>query len=178
MKKPDLSKKKGVKKPKTAVSTKKPETTVSEKALETQHKKDKEIVKKGIVSFIETGNALLRIRTTESFRLDGYDNFESFCNIEFEMTPQYGNRLIIASQTIKALPESTQPLIKNERQARELAKAVEPEKVIATVAATGAVTAPRIAEEVKKQKAPVENADYEETPKLDHNGTPIPKALM
>jgi len=162
-----------------AVNRKNPETIVSEKALEKQHKADKETVRKGISSFVATGTALARIRDTRSFVTEGYDNFESFCEIEFDFTPQYGNRLIVASTEFKKLPEKTQEHITTETQMKALAKAPEEkrEEIISKVASEGAVTEKAITKKIKEKKEKAAPAEFDEVI-LDALDFEVPKPIV
>ncbi|MDE2019550.1 MAG: hypothetical protein KGJ13_04345 [Patescibacteria group bacterium] len=150
-----------------------------------QYKKDKETIRKGIAGFIETGTALARVRDTRSFEIDGYGTFDEFCLKEYDITRQYGNRLIAASELVRALPEYISETIVSENQAQALAKAEpeEREEIVSEVAAEAKesgkkVTAKAIEKKIeeKKKKAEPEAAEFRELIK-DAVGNEVPEYL-
>lgn len=81
------------------------------------------IIKTGIQTFIEVGNALLKIRDDKLFR-QYYDTFEDYCKSKWGFTDNYARRLIISSEVIsnlKTVPMGT-VLPETERQTRVLTK--------------------------------------------------------
>lgn len=148
-----------------------------------QYKKDKETIRKGIASFVETGTALARVRDSRSFELDEYQSFEEFCEREYGFSPQYGNRLIAASDDFKALSPESQKLLVSETHVTALAK-TEPEQrdeIVAEVAAEAKesgkkVTAKAIEKKIeeKKKKTEPEPAEFRELIK-DAAGNEVPE---
>lgn len=83
-----------------------------------------QIIQDGLDTFIEVGNALVRIRDKQLY-VDGYSSFDQYCRERWDMSGSHAYRLIDASEVVRELPEGT-PAPVNEAQARELAK-VPPE---------------------------------------------------
>lgn len=53
-------------------------------------------VREGLKSFVEVGNALLRIQQNKGYALRGYKTFESYCLKEFGFTDRHGRRMAAA----------------------------------------------------------------------------------
>lgn len=78
-----------------------------------------EVIERGIASFVETGEALMRVRDARLYRAT-HATFEAYCQDRWSMTRQHANRTIAAAEVISGLePISSTPA--NEAQARELA---------------------------------------------------------
>lgn len=78
------------------------------------------IVKKGRDSFIEVGNALMRIRDGRLYR-ETHNRFEDYCQEKWELSKRYVNRLVAASEIAEEMgPMGPKP--KSERQVRPLAE--------------------------------------------------------
>src|SRR5262245_10873958 len=77
------------------------------------------VIERGMQSFVEVGNALLKIRDERLYRLT-HDTFEAYCRERWKWGRHYVNRQIAAAEVVQNLvPMGTKP--ETERQARELA---------------------------------------------------------
>lgn len=82
------------------------------------------VIKRGLDTFYEVGNALAEIRESRLYRID-YASFEDYCRERWNISRFYAHRLIDAAQVVEILlPMGNTP--SSERQARELAP-YEPE---------------------------------------------------
>lgn len=88
------------------------------------------IVKDGLRTFVQVGNALKEIRDGKLYR-ETHQTFEAFCASEFDVGKSQAYRLIEAAQ-VKSSPIGDK--IANENQARQMASV--PEKHRATVIAS------------------------------------------
>lgn len=127
-------------------------------------------IKNGLETAFDVGLSLMEIRDSKLY-LQDYDTFEEFCNCEFNIEIRKAYRLIDASEvkeSIKNVSHGTQ--IKNERQARELAKVPvnERESVLEEAAKDGPITAKKIQEAAKEKKVI----------HLDKIGRPIPESIL
>ncbi len=124
---------------------------------EDQLKRLEDKVRRGAAAFIETGQALARIREGKGYRLRGFDTFESYCQKEFGFTDRQGRRLIQSAETAAEVKKLTGETVANESVAREFAPLVaEPEKLARVVAqiekkgGIAAATAEAVKETVQK----------------------------
>ena len=60
------------------------------------------VIKQGLETFIEVGQALLTIREKRLYRLE-FGTFEDYCRDRWGMQRQYANRMIAASEAISNL---------------------------------------------------------------------------
>lgn len=103
------------------------------------------VIERGLQTFNEVGSALLAIRDERLYRAD-YITFEDYCRNRWQMTRQYANNLIAASEVISNLETMVSILPANERQARPLTE-LEPEaqrivwEVVQQTAPDGKITA-------------------------------------
>jgi hypothetical protein len=122
-----------------------------------------QIIRKGLETFVEVGNAFVKIRDQRLFR-SSHDTFEEYCRDKWKFTARQANRLIGAGgvvdnlkrdQLVSSVPAA---IPENEAQARPLtelppAKQVEAARIVA--AKTNAPTAKdfeEAAEEVVDEK--------------------------
>jgi len=89
-----------------------------------QHKRDVALVTKNMGAFVETGQALARIRDGRTYR-GTHETFEAFCKETWEFTKSYANNLIGSASVMDALNDNhgcqTHPILPtNERQTRPL----------------------------------------------------------
>lgn len=77
------------------------------------------VIEVGVETFVSVGEALKQIRDQKLYR-EKWKTFESYCSDRFDFKRSYAHRLIEAVE-VKMLPMGNK--IKNERQAREVAKA-------------------------------------------------------
>jgi len=56
-----------------------------------------EIVERGMASFIEVGNALLRIRHERLYRVE-FGTFQEYCEARWQMTDRHARRMIEAAE--------------------------------------------------------------------------------
>jgi len=78
------------------------------------------VIKQGLETFIEVGQALLIIRDKRLYRLES-ETFEDYCRGKWGMARQNANRLIAASEVISNLEPVGSITPQSERQARPLA---------------------------------------------------------
>ena len=93
-------------------------------------------IEHGMQTFKEVGTALQEVRDSRLYR-ESHTSFETYCRDRWGLERQRAYQLIGAVEVIEALPESAQPLIRNEATARELVPLMrdgDPE-VLATVMA-------------------------------------------
>lgn len=74
------------------------------------------IIGKNLQSFVDCGNALLKIRDQRLYRAD-FPDFQSYCRERWQIGRSHAYRLIEAAEVAQTVPE-----VETERQARELAK--------------------------------------------------------
>lgn len=113
------------------------------------------IVDSGIQSFVEVGNALMKIAEGRLYR-STHGTFEPYVRERYQMSARHAYRLCEAAKVVNDLRPIGHNL-QSEAQARELAK-VEPEKrveVLEKAAAKGPVTAKTIRESAKPEPAPI-----------------------
>lgn len=80
------------------------------------------VIRAGMSTFIEVGNALQDIRDNRLYRRQ-YGTFEEYCEVKWGWTRQRVNQLIVASDVANNLETNgCQIADLNERQARELSK--------------------------------------------------------
>ena len=115
-------------------------------------------IHEGLGRFRDVGLALASIRDNRLYRATD-PTFEIYCRERWNWSRQRAHQMIECAEVAASLPGDCQPLVDNERQARELAK-VEPEKraeVLAKAAQAGPVTAKAIQQAAKAVKPePVE----------------------
>lgn len=56
-----------------------------------------EIVERGLVSFVEVGNALLRIRNERLYRSE-FGTFQEYCEARWQMSDRHAGRMIDAAE--------------------------------------------------------------------------------
>ena len=83
------------------------------------------VIKQGLETFVEVGQALLTIREKRLYRLE-FGTFEDYCRDRWGMQRQYANRMIAASKAISNLVPIGTILPETESQARPLTK-LQPE---------------------------------------------------
>lgn len=79
-------------------------------------------VRAGLKTFIEVGDALVKIRDAEGYRLRGFTTFEDYCEREFGFSVRQGQRLIAAARTADLVERVTGQTPANEAAAREFSK--------------------------------------------------------
>lgn len=102
-------------------------------------------IHEGLGRFRDVGLALASIRDNRLYRATDA-TFEIYCRERWQWSRQRAHQMIECAEVAASLPGDCQPLVDNERQARELAK-VEPEKraeVLSKAAQAGPVTAKAI----------------------------------
>ena len=83
------------------------------------------VIKQGLETFIEVGQALLTIREKRLYRLE-FGTFEDYCRDRWGMDKRHANRLISASESVLGLGPMGPVLPQSERQARPLTQ-LQPE---------------------------------------------------
>ena len=88
------------------------------------------IIREGMASFVEVGQALLEISDKRLYRAT-HSTFKEYCKDRWEMSAQRAYQLCEAAEAVKALPEKSTIVdkITTESQARELAKVPEAKRV-------------------------------------------------
>ena len=83
------------------------------------------VIKQGLQTFIEVGQALMTIREKRLYRI-GFKTFEDYCVEKWSMDKRHANRLIQASETISNLGPIGPVIPQTESQVRPLTR-LEPE---------------------------------------------------
>lgn len=97
------------------------------------------VIERGMHTFIEVGAALYAIRDQDLYRKD-FETFEAYCRERWGFSDSRARQLIGAAQTVTTVTVEGLPAPTSERQARELIRIPEPERVEVwreTVARTG-----------------------------------------
>lgn len=92
--------------------------TVDEATALAEHE---QVIERGIQTFTEVGNALLKIRDGRLYRAD-FGTFEDYCRERWSFSARRAGQLIEAAAIGTIVP------VENEGQARELARVPEPER--------------------------------------------------
>lgn len=102
-------------------------SSISQKET-TRFSECEQIIRNGLNTFIDVGNALTEIRDDKLYRLD-YRTFEEYCVDAWGMKRNFANKLIVSSSVVKNLESIGMGTIvpKTESVARELAS-LEPEQ--------------------------------------------------
>ena len=127
-------------------------------------------ITRGLVTFVEVGTALAKIRDNELF-LPQYGNFEAYLDVRWEFTKQRASQLILAADTHQTLAGrlDSKFLPTNERGMRELLKA--PKDKHAAILALAAKDGEPTTESIAKARATV-------VPKKAAAKAPKPKPLI
>lgn len=99
------------------------------------------VIRAGLATFVEVGNALMRIRD-ERLYVEDYATFEAYCRGRWGFSDRRARQMIDAAEITATLPTGTM-VPDTERQARELA-GLDPEtaaEVMEAAAESGPVTA-------------------------------------
>jgi hypothetical protein len=110
------------------------------------------IIERGQQTFVEVGAALLEIRDSRLYR-EQYSSFDDYTRERWGWSRVHAHRVIEASEVIGALPIGSRPA--NEAQARELAKAKDPEvmhAVMAQVTETGQPVTARVIKDAVEER--------------------------
>lgn len=148
----------------------------------TEFTRCKEIVQKGLATFIEVGQALLTIQARQLYRAT-HTTFESFCKAEFDLNRSYAYRLIDSAKIVDELSPigDNSPLPSTESQLRELTALPNADLrrdawqrvVEASSKGSGPITAKLIREVVALSKAPSKKSSRFAAP-----GDPDPKPKL
>jgi hypothetical protein len=76
------------------------------------------VIRSGLRTFLDVGNALLDIREARLYR-SAYESFDSYCQSKWGMSKTHANRLIASAVTVKQLGDVA-ALPANEAQVRPL----------------------------------------------------------
>ncbi len=79
-----------------------------------------ETIERGMGSFVEVGNALLRIRHERLYRAE-FGTFQEYCEARWQMSDRHARRMIEAAEVVENLSESGPTGPVSERQTRPLA---------------------------------------------------------
>lgn len=127
-----------------------------------------EVIEKGIGTFIKVGEALSEIRDKRLYRV-GFETFEEYCRVEWEMSKAYAFRAIAGAEVVKNLSPMGDTLPRNERQARPLATLPAAEQPKAW---TKAVESANGAQPTAKQVETAVEEVKAETPKREPSFSP------
>jgi len=85
--------------------------------VSTELRECEQVIERGLATFVEVGQALLRIRDGNLYR-KSHGTFEDYCRERWGMDESYAYRQMQAAEIVKALPNGRVP---SEAVARELA---------------------------------------------------------
>lgn len=91
-----------------------------------QLKECESVIKKGLNTFIEVGNALMIIRDNRLYRLE-FPSFEKYCNDKWNLSKMHAYRIINSAEVVNNLESNQLVTPKTESQARPLTKLGTPE---------------------------------------------------
>ena len=77
------------------------------------------VIKHGLDTFVEVGNALAEILARRLYRCE-YKTFDAYCREKWNIGRTYAHRIMAAAETVEMLPMGNKPT--SERQARPLTK--------------------------------------------------------
>lgn len=119
----------------------------------------------GIDALHDARLALKKIWEERLYISAGHKTFEDYCRVRWGWSRQRGYQIIEFADVVSALPVECQPLVDNERKARELAKVPEEARaeVLKEAAEAGPVTAKAIKEAAEKRK---DKPEDEEPPRV------------
>lgn len=121
-----------------------------------------QVIERGIKTFTEVGNALLKIRDGRLYRAE-FGTFEDYCRERWGFRRQRANELITAALVVDEISSTGTPAPSNEAQAVALARVPEPERAEVwreTVERTnGKPTAAAIRETYRPAPAPEPSTD-------------------
>lgn len=80
-----------------------------------------EIIERGQETFIEVGNAMLRIRNERLYRAE-FGTFQEYCEARWHMSPRHAHRMIEAAEVAGNVTNWSQTAPSNESQIRPLAR--------------------------------------------------------
>lgn len=92
-------------------------------------------VEAGLAQFIEVGNALLKIKESEGYRLKGYKDFSTYCEKQFGFSDRHARRLMSGAEASETVKQITGETPSNEAVAREFARISNNPKTVERVAA-------------------------------------------
>jgi len=96
--------------------------------LKEEHHYLESIIARGRETFIEVGTVLMTIREKRTYRTDGWDTFEEYCQERWGWTRQRAYQLMDSAETMGVLSTRVDiPLPQNEKQVRALAALPTPE---------------------------------------------------
>jgi hypothetical protein len=124
-------------------------------------------------ALLAMARALSEIRDGKLYRAE-FSTFEEYCKVKWGFSKRRAYQLLEGAETVKSLPEKSEPLVHSERQARALAL-VPPEKrveVLEEASKDGPVTAKKITEAAQKVEP------EKPTQQLDKTGYPIPESIL
>lgn len=129
--------------------------TASESTALAEHEA---VIERGIQTFYEVGMALADIRNRKLYRA-GHGTFEEYTEKRWQMSRPRAYELMAAAEVVSGMPDTAQP-VTNARQASELARVPEPERVEVwreTVERTeGKPTAAAVRETYEQRKQPTD----------------------
>lgn len=121
------------------------------------------VIERGLSSFIDVGNALLKIRDGNLYKAD-FATFEDYCRERWGMQRAHAYRLMDSAEVVKNLSPIGDIIPVNEAQARHLAQLDPEEQVeawqkVLDLAPDGKVTEKLVKKVVDEYKEPVETPD-------------------
>ncbi len=125
-------------------------------------------VRAGLKTFVDVGHALQKINAGEAYKLRGYANMAQYCEKEFGISYQTGQRLIASAAAADKIQEITGELPKSEAAVRELEPVINNKTTLKQVATelkkAGTTVAAATAETIKTVvKNVIEKRDGKQT---------------
>lgn len=135
-------------------------------------------IEDGKLAFLEVGNALIKVRDEKLYRTK-FKTFQDYCKGKWGWTKQRAYQYIESTETVKALPAKSQPLVDSERAARALAEVPADQRVevLKEAVKDGPVTAASIAEaaeEIVETEKPAKPKVHD----VDKEGNVIPDLIL
>jgi hypothetical protein len=103
------------------------------------------VIEQGLATFIDVGNALLKIKMDRKYVAAGYATFEEYCEKRWDISRSRGYQLVAAATVVEGLARDLETstivdtaLPRNEAQVRPLAKLPEADRAAAWSAAVDA----------------------------------------
>lgn len=87
----------------------------------------------GMATFIKVGDALMKIRDSEGYKLRGFGTFDEYCESQFGFSVRQGQRLIAAAKTTQVIEQITGEAPASESVAREFSKVTYSPEVVKEV---------------------------------------------
>ncbi len=137
-------------------------------AESTEFSKLETVIERGFATFAEVGQALVEIREARLYRA-AFPTFDDYCRERWGMSSRHANRSIEAAEVTAALGPMG-PILKNERQARELAPLLKQPKALRAAlkeaSKDGKPTAEKLRKVVREKTGKAAPKPKEDTPAI------------